>query len=174
MAAVENPLATELVERGKKLIEKAKNSDLSTKHRLVVQGLKCFLGATAKQSREAVSRMKTVFSDLSDSAIDELPTDLKEMAHLLIRGSETEKEVYAVAKDMFEIMAQGKDFICKDDIGEAVEHLLATKKEDTDVEKEKLRSTLKKLLNCCLSTNDKGIIVCYFFKCHSMPSPLAD
>lgn len=164
IAPEDKPGATELIVKGKRLIDEAKESSSSEKPHLVAQGLKLFIRAAAEESRDAVSRINNLFSDLSNSVINELPSDLRNMAYVLVKSTDREKEVYVVAKDVFETMSEGRDYIYKDEIGEAVKRLLATKIEDSDSYKKKLGQTMKKLLNSCLSTNDKGDIIvrdCY-------------
>ena len=161
LSTEDKPRATELLAKGKRLIDEAKESSHNEKPHLVAQGLKLLIGAAAQESRDAVSRINALFSDLSHSVINELPSDLRKMAYVLVKSSDREKEVYVVAKDIFETMSEGSDYIYKDEIGKAVERLLATKIRDSDSHKRKLRQTIKKLLNSCLSTNDNGdIIVC--------------
>ena len=79
---------------------------------------------------------------------------------VLVQGSETEKQVYRVARDMFRTMAGGREEIKKEDVDEAAIKLLDAEAVE---EVNSLKGSVKRLLKFGLKTNDHGEETVFFF-----------
>ena len=151
-----------LLDKGKKLYNKAEESGFQEVGELI-ESLKCFVEAAGNGSREATRHLTTFFDSnvkTLTNIVEQLPGDLVAMAHALMMGTETEKQIYTVAKEMFETMAKERKVIPKDQLEEAAQRLLNTEIVVVGVEEieciDGLKRSVKKLLNCAITTNEKG------------------
>ena len=152
-----------LVEDGKELFEKAVGSGYKNLESLAM-GLKKFIEAAANGSRDGADQIKsflvTTSQDRLAFVLDSLPNDLLSAANVLVKGSETEKQVYKVAKDMFRTMARGKKEISEDEIDEAAMRLLSAEATVVGVEEVKavtnLKGSVRRLLKFAKRTSQDG------------------
>ena len=152
------------LEEGKRLYQTAKESGFEKIGNLV-RGVDNVVHAATDGSSDAVDWLKT-FLVSPPTALDSLPSDLLNMMKIVVDGSEEEKEVCQVAKQMFHIMAKGKKEILQKEIDDAAQHLMTSNLASSQEWKEskpliKLRGSVKRLMNHALVTNEKGIkVVC--------------
>lgn len=153
----------ELVTQGKRLYDEARTSNFIDSQDKLIKCLKCFVEAAGEHSKEAVSYIKPFFTendlenDIPSSVIKELPTDLMAVAHMLMEGTQEEREVYSVARDMFETMSEGVGFILKKEFKESIERLLKEERQfKHSIKIDRLRMSVKRLLHCGLSSNNEG------------------
>ena len=160
-----------LLEEGKKLFDKAKQSGFREVTKLA-EGLKCFVEAAGSGSQEASERLKSFIVSSNQKrlsfVLEDLPSDLLTMAKILVEGSETEKEVYKVAKEMFKTMAKGKKEINKSEIDEAALRLMSAEVIVVGVEEVKsvnnLKRSVKRLLAFAVKPNQQGEeVVSWYF-----------
>ncbi|XP_041379456.1 uncharacterized protein LOC121392177 [Gigantopelta aegis] len=107
----------------KKLYNKAEESGFQEVGELI-DSLKCFVEAAGNGSREATRHLTTFFDSnvkTLTNIVEQLPSDLVAMAHALMVGTEAEKQIYTVAKEMFETMAKERKVIPKDQLEEAAQ-----------------------------------------------------
>ena len=152
-----------LLEDGRRLFDKAAKSEYK-ETRALIEGLASFVDAASIGSRDAVDEMKKFLVTTSQKrlafVLNDLPKDLLSTAKVLVEGSETEKQVYRVARDMFRTMAGGKKEIKKEDVDEAAMKLLAAEAVVVGPEEVKsvssLKGSVKRLLKFGLKMNNYG------------------
>ena len=152
-----------LLENGKRLFDKAARSVYKETDELA-EGLKMFVDAAVSGSVDATDEIKNFLVTTSQKrlsfVLDKLPKDLLSTATVLVRGSETERQVFQVAKDMFRTMAKGKKEIKKEEIEEAAMKLLSAEVVVVGTAELKsvmeLKGSVKRLVKFGLKTNSHG------------------
>ncbi len=152
-----------LLEDGKQLFDRAAQSGYKETDGLA-EGLKMFVDAAVSGSMDATDEIKNFLVTTSEKrlsfVLDQLPKDLLSTAKVIVKGSETEKQVFQVAKDMFKTMAAGKKAIKKDNIDEAAMKLLSAEAVVVGSAEIKsvtnLKGSVKRLLKFGLKTNSSG------------------
>ena len=165
----QNERIDDLVSKGMKLYNEAEESEFEQLDPLV-QGLKYFVKAAEEGSHKATKQLKTFFTETPSKAktlIQHLPKDLIAMAQTMIQGTDAERKISKVAKEMFQTMSQGANIIRKEDINEATERLINMEVSLTQTEItmsiNKLKSSVKQLLHYAVTTDDTGnkIVIIY-------------
>ena len=165
----QNERIDDLVSKGMKLYNEAEESEFEQLDPLV-QGLKYFVKAAEEGSHKATKQLNTFFTETPSKAktlIQHLPKDLIAMAQTMIQGTDAERKISKVAKEMFQTMSQGANIIRKEDINEATERLINMEVSLTQTEItmsiNKLKSSVKQLLHYAVTTDDTGnkIVIIY-------------
>lgn len=152
-----------LIDEGTRLFETSKESGFQEVAKFA-QGLKFLATAAGKGSDEAVERLQACLLAPPrmgvTSVMGMLPEELASVVKVMVEGSETEKQVYKVASDMFSTMAVGANVIPKDKIDSAAEKLLKSEQEVVGAESVKSAYGMKKavwrLLHCSVITDKDG------------------
>lgn len=147
------------VEEGKRLYTTAQESGFAEMGKLI-RGVNSFVNAATDGSSEAVDWLKT-FLVSPPMALDSLPSDLLDMMNIAVDGSEEEKEVCQVAKQMFRAMAEGRKEIPQKEIDTAAQRLMTSDLMASEESREfvKLRGSVKRLMNHAIVTDEKGVKV---------------
>jgi Uri superfamily endonuclease len=158
--SIDDEKTSELVCQGDKYYQEAEESGFQKVDPLI-KGLKNFVEAAGEGSQNATERLKTFFAEVPSKAqwfIDYMPKDLLAVASTILKGNSAEKEMYRIAKEMFRAMSRGASFIRKDDIEEASQLLLNAEITIDDCGKDisKINRSVKKLLQCAVSKDEKG------------------